>query len=140
MAEQKSQTHLLIYEDDKGRNEFILEESTYSVGKSPECHLRLKSPFVSRRHATLRRIENPDGTYSYKIIDGDPDGKPSSNGILINGRKISAHVLQDQDEIVLGPNVKVTYHFLNREPVVSAPDDLEFDITLISPNMIDEEE
>ncbi len=139
MAAKSSQTHLLIIEDDKGRKEFFLEDSVYFVGKSPDCHLQLLSPFVSRRHATLERKQNPNGTYYYQITDGYLDGKRSANGILINGRKVTTHDLQDQDEIVFGPQVKVTYHLLKREAVVSAPED-EFDITLISPNMIDEEE
>jgi pSer/pThr/pTyr-binding forkhead associated (FHA) protein len=137
MAVQHSQTHLLIIEDDKGRKEFVLDDSVYFIGKSPDCHLQLLSPFVSRRHATLERQQNPDGTYSYKIIDGTPDGKRSANGILINGRKVTDHLLKDQDVIVFGPQVKVIYYLLERSSVVSAPED-EFDITLISPNMIDD--
>ncbi|HEY9653070.1 MAG TPA: FHA domain-containing protein [Coleofasciculaceae cyanobacterium] len=139
MAEQQSQTHLLIVEDDNGRREFLLEKDVYFVGKSPDCHLRLSSPFVSRRHATLERFENSNGTYRYQITDGYPNGKPSANGIIINGRKVTNHNLQDKDEIIFGPHVRVTYHLLKRESVVSAPDD-EFDITLISPSMIDEDE
>ncbi len=139
MPAQESQTHLLIIEDDKGRKEFVLEEAIYFVGKSPDCHLQLQSPFVSRRHATLERQENSDGTYSYQITDGYPNGKRSANGLMINGRKIINHILQDQDEIVFGPQVKVVYYLLKRDSFVSAPLD-EFDITLISPNMIDEEE
>jgi hypothetical protein len=73
------------------------------------------------------------------ISDGYPNGKPSANGILINGRRVTTHILQDQDEIVFGPQVKVIYYLLKQHYAVSGPDD-EFDITLISPNMIDEEE
>lgn len=140
MAEQQSQTHLLIVEDDNGRREFLLDKDVYFVGKSPDCHLRLSSPFVSRRHATLERFENSNGMYRYKITDGYPNGKPSANGIIINGSRVTAtQTLQDKDEIVFGPHVRVTYHLLKRESIVSAPDD-EFDITLISPSMIDEDE
>lgn len=139
MVTQPSQTHLLIIEDDKGRKEFLLKDDVYFVGKSPDCHLQLLSPFVSRRHATLERRQHSDGTYYYQISDGYPNGKPSANGILINGRRVTTHILQDQDEIVFGPQVKVIYYLLKQHYAVSGPDD-EFDITLISPNMIDEEE
>ena len=140
MAEQKSATHILIIEDDKGRKEFALKDSVYFIGKSPDCHLQLLSPFVSRRHATLERQENPNGTYAYKIIDGDPNGKRSANGILINGNKVTEHILKDQDVIVFGPQVKVVYYLLESKSVISAPVDEEFDITLISPNMVGEGE
>lgn len=140
MAEQQSQTHLLIIEDDKGRNEFVLKDSLYFIGKSPESHLRLLSPFVSRRHATLERQHNRDGTYSYKIIDGDLNGKRSANGIFINGTKVTEHILKDQDVIIFGPQVKVVYYLLELKSVTSAPVDEEFDITLISPNMTNEDE
>src|SRR4028118_971928 len=101
MVTQPSQTHLLIIEDDKGRKEFLLKDDVYFVGKSPDCHLQLLSPFVSRRHATLERRQHSDGTYYYQISDGYPNGKPSANGILINGRRVTTHILQDPDEIVL---------------------------------------
>ena len=138
MAEQKSPTHLLIIEDDKGRKEFALKDSVYFIGKSPDCHLQLLSPFVSRRHATLVRLPRQDGTHYYRIVDGDAKGKGSSNGLLINGRRMAAHDLENEDEIVFGPQVRAKYYQLRRDTQPSGPLD-PFDITLINPSMLDDD-
>ncbi len=131
--------HLLIIEDDKGRREFLLDAPHYSIGRDPKCDVRLVSQFVSRRHATLIQLENDDGSYYYRVVDGNAKGKVSANGLLINGRKLQAHDLQNEDEIVFGPNVRAIYYLLQRDAVLTIPPD-EFDITLISPNMIGDPE
>lgn len=133
------QNHLLILEDDKGRKEVPLDSDVYSLGRDPKCDIRLFSQFVSRHHATLVRQFRENGNYFYRIVDGDLKGKPSANGLLINGRKLQSHDLQDEDEIVFGPQVRAIYYFLNRDFVPTGPPD-EFDITLISPGMMDEDE
>jgi pSer/pThr/pTyr-binding forkhead associated (FHA) protein len=135
MAAQQNQNHLLIIEDDRGRIEFPLEEQVYSIGRDPKCDIRLFSQFVSRRHATLVLRHREDGTPYYRIVDGNLKGKPSANGLLINGKKLQAHDLQDGDEVVFGPQVSANYFLLKREPGSTGPLD-EFDITLISPNMM----
>jgi pSer/pThr/pTyr-binding forkhead associated (FHA) protein len=133
------QNHLLIIEDNKGRREFILDSPVYSIGRDPKCDIRLISQFVSRRHATLVQLPNEDGTYYYRIVDGNLKGKPSANGLLINGRKLQAHDLEDEDKIVFGPQVYAIYYLLKRDAVSTVPPD-EFDITLISPNMVGDPE
>ncbi|MEO8890313.1 MAG: FHA domain-containing protein [Coleofasciculaceae cyanobacterium] len=135
MAAQQNQNHLLIIEDDRGRKEFPLTESTYSIGRDPKCDIRLFSQFVSRRHATLVRRYRDDGSIYYKIVDGNLKGKPSANGLLINGKKLQTHDLQDEDEVIFGPQVSAKYYLLKREPGSTGPLD-EFDITLISPGMM----
>ncbi|MBD2462330.1 FHA domain-containing protein [Oscillatoria sp. FACHB-1407] len=140
MASSEShQNHLLIIEDNKGRREFVLDSPVYSIGRDPKCDIRLISQFVSRRHATLVQLPNEDGSYYYRIVDGNLKGKPSANGLLINGRKLQAHDLQDADKIVFGPQVQAVYYLLKREAVSTIPPD-DWDITLISPGMIEEEE
>lgn len=138
MASHLPPDHRLIVEDDKGKNEFTLSKESYSIGRDPKCQIRLSSQFVSRRHATLYRRQKEDGTLYYRIVDGDDKGKCSANGILINGRKVQSHDLQDEDEIVFGPQVKARYYLLKRDNIPTAPPD-EFDITLISPGMIDDD-
>jgi pSer/pThr/pTyr-binding forkhead associated (FHA) protein len=133
------QNHLLIIEDDKGRREYVLEAPLYSIGRDPKSDIRLVSQFVSRRHATLVQLSNDDGSFYYRIVDGNAKGKLSANGLLINGRKLQAHDLQYGDEVVFGPNVRAIYYPLKRDAVVTTPPD-EFDITLISPNMIGDPE
>lgn len=136
---EPQQNHLLIVEDNKGRREFILDSPVYSIGRDPKCDIRLISQFVSRRHATLVQLPNEDGSYYYRIVDGNLKGKPSANGLLINGRKLQAHDLEDEDKIVFGPQVHAVYYLLKRDTVSTVPPD-EFDITLISPNMVGEPE
>lgn len=139
MATYSKQNHLLIIEDDKGRKEFTLEEAVYSIGRDPQSDIRLFSQFVSRRHATLVRRQYDDGSPYYRIVDGNLKGKPSANGLLINGRKLQAHDLKNEDEVVFGPQVSAKYYLLERDTPPTGPID-EFDITLISPGMIGDPE
>lgn len=115
MPEPKHIHHLLVVEDDKGRREYCLEAPLYSVGRDPKCDIRLMSQFVSRRHATLVQLTNDDGYTYYRIIDGNAKGRMSENGIIINGRKLQAHDLQHEDEIVFGPKVRASYLVLRRQ-------------------------
>jgi pSer/pThr/pTyr-binding forkhead associated (FHA) protein len=140
MPSEPHHNHLLIIKDDMGRREFLLDAPTYTIGRDPKCDIRLVSQFVSRRHATLVQVPNDDGTgYNYRIIDGAPRGKPSANGLLINGHKLQAHNLHNEDEVVFGPGVEAIYHLLRRDAFeTEAPD--EFDITLISPGMVGDPE
>lgn len=134
MTSAPHQSHLLIIEDEKGRREYTLDSPVYSIGRDPKCDIRLVSQFVSRRHATLVQLPNEDGSYYYRIVDGNLKGKPSANGLLINGRKLQAHDLHDQDRIIFGPQVQAVYYLLKRDSITTVPPD-EYDITLISPNM-----
>lgn len=139
MPSEPQLNHLLIIEDDRGRREFLLDAPRYSIGRDPKCDIRLVSQFVSRRHATLEQCTQPDGSFYYRIVDGNANGRPSANGLLINGRKLQAHNLINEDEVVFGPKVRAIYYLLRRDAVVTVPPD-EFDITLISPNMIGDPE
>jgi len=131
--------HLLIVEDDRGIQEIILDGPVYSIGREKGCDIRLSSQFVSRRHATLMQGVDKNGSQYYRIVDGNLDGRPSANGLLVNGRKLQAHNLRHQDRIVFGPQVQAIYFFIQREAVPTIPPD-EFDITLISPSMVGEPE
>jgi len=139
MSSETCQNHLLIIEDDQGRRGYVLSGSKYSIGRDPASDILLVSQFVSRHHATLMRITRDDGSYQYRILDGSFDGKPSSNGLLINGRKLKSHDLENDDEIVFGPQVYAIYYLLSGEAILTSPLD-EFDITLISPNMVGDPE
>ncbi|MFB2839672.1 FHA domain-containing protein [Floridanema evergladense] len=131
--------HILMVEDDKGRKEFVLTKLVYSIGRDPECNIRLYSQFVSRRHATLLQLPKKDGTYAYRIVDGDAKGKTSSNGLIINSRKMAAHDLKDKDEVVFGPGVKATYYQMKPDTTVpTGPLEDPYDITLINPASFDD--
>jgi pSer/pThr/pTyr-binding forkhead associated (FHA) protein len=142
MTAEHSENHLLIIEDDQGRKEFPLNNSIYSIGRDKNCNIRLISQFVSRHHATLVRLprKNSNNSYYYRIVDGDPKGRPSSNGLMINGRKIPAHDLKNEDEIVFGPQVRAIYYLLKNTNPSGQTDSSEYDITLINPGMTEDEE
>lgn len=129
---------LIIEEDERGRREILLEKSAYSIGRDPKSDIRVFSQFVSRRHATLVRHKREDGSRFYRIIDGDLKGKKSANGLLVNGRKLQTHNLEDEDEVVFGPQVSAKYYQLYWDSSEYDNKASEFDITLISPGMIDE--
>jgi pSer/pThr/pTyr-binding forkhead associated (FHA) protein len=135
---EPQEAHVLIVEDDNGSREFPLGGDVYSLGRDPESDIRLFSLFVSRRHATLVRREHEDGSYDYEIVDGNLKGQLSANGILINGQKLQAHTLKNEDEVEFGPGVSAKY-LLKRKEQKSGPLD-PFDITLINPSWVDEEE
>ncbi len=138
MTSEAAHNHLLIIEDDKGRREIELSKPIYSLGRDRQCDIRLWSQFVSRLHATLIQLPQPDGLFFYRIVDGSVDGKPSSNGILINGRKVQTCDLKNSDEIVFGPKIHAIYYVLRPTKVHRRTLTDEFDITLISPNMIED--
>jgi pSer/pThr/pTyr-binding forkhead associated (FHA) protein len=140
MAADPNENHLLIIEDDQGRKEFPLEDPVYSIGRDRECNIRLMSQFVSRRHATLVRLprDHNSHSYYYRIVDGDAKGKPSSNGLMVNGRKMTAHDLRNEDEIVFGPQVRAIYYLLRNTQRPGQTDSSEYDITLINPGMTED--
>lgn len=131
------EVHWLIVTDDKGSREIPLGGEIYSIGRDPNSDIRIFSMFVSRRHATLVRKDRANGSYDYKIVDGDLEGNQSSNGILINGRKLNNHFLKHKDEIVFAGGVSAEYHRVKRDERDTESED-PFDITLIDPHMIDE--
>jgi pSer/pThr/pTyr-binding forkhead associated (FHA) protein len=110
MLSERDYSHILILIDDQGQREFVLTEPLYSIGRNLQCDIRLVSQFVSRYHATLVQVPNEDESFSYTIVDGDGKGKPSANGLLINGRKLQACKLVHEDSIIFGPTVSAVYY------------------------------
>jgi len=63
------------------------------IGRSDEADCVLPDPNISRRHAELRL----SGDGSWEIVDLN-----STNGIRVNGRRMSAARLRDGDQVTLG--------------------------------------
>jgi pSer/pThr/pTyr-binding forkhead associated (FHA) protein len=138
MPSEPSQKHLLIIEDDRGSRQLVLEDPVYSIGRDRDCDIRLASLFVSRRHATLVKVSNGNGYFSYRIVDGDLDGQRSANGLLVNGQRLRSRDLQNEDKVVFGPQVQFTYFHLQRDTAPTEPTDGIFeDVTLINPRTAD---
>jgi tetratricopeptide (TPR) repeat protein len=109
-TENYYQHPVLVIEDDSGQREVTLDEERYTIGRDPRNDIHLRSQFVSRFHALLIQLE----VGIYKIVDGDSQGKPSTNGILINGQRQHSHDLQTGDSIIFGPQARATYRRLSR--------------------------
>jgi len=102
--------HLLVIEDTQGQHAVCLDTATYSIGRDPTNSIVLHSRLVSRQHAILLRVTTPEtASYSFRIIDGDLQGKRSTNGLIINGRRCFSHDLKHGDIIVFGGDVKARY-------------------------------
>jgi PAS domain S-box-containing protein/diguanylate cyclase (GGDEF)-like protein len=103
--------HVIIIEDQKDRRVVYLEnESTYSIGRDPNSSIIIHDNQVSRYHATLLRIRDTNNNYCYRIIDGNLQGKRSTNGLIINGRTRISHDLKHGDTISFGGRAKATYN------------------------------
>jgi signal transduction histidine kinase len=106
--------HLLIVDDAEGRRTISLEAATYSIGRDATNSIVLHSKMVSRQHALLLRVTAPEtSTYLFRLVDGDLQGKRSTNGIIINGRRLFSHDLKHGDMIVFGGDVKAKYYAIS---------------------------
>ena len=81
-----------------------LQERIVTIGRDDICGICLDMPdvrrvrLVSGQHA---RILRKDG--EYRLYDGTPDGRPSTNGTFVNGQQVGARgkELDDGDVIIL---------------------------------------
>ncbi len=102
--------HLLILEDERGRRTIPLETATYTIGRDPTNSIVVNSKLVSRQHAILLRVTAPDSpNHIFRIVDGDLQGKRSTNGILVNGQRKFSQDLCHGDMISLAGDVKARY-------------------------------
>lgn len=63
------------------------------IGRSKDCDCVIRDPNISRRHAQLRRRSN--GAWEIEDLD-------STNGVEVNGRRVSRSRLAAGDEVTLG--------------------------------------
>ncbi|MDP5017141.1 MAG: diguanylate cyclase, partial [Dolichospermum sp.] len=103
--EKEKIRHLLVVQDPQGQRTLPLLEATYSLGRDLRNAIVLHSRSVSRQHAILLRVTIPNtDQYGFRIIDGNFQGKRSTNGLFVNGHKCLAHNLQNGDVIAFGNN------------------------------------
>jgi pSer/pThr/pTyr-binding forkhead associated (FHA) protein len=137
---QPQKEHFFLVEDDKGKTQILLTEPIYSIGRALDCDICLRSQFISRHHATLLRQINEEGETYYRLVDGDGRGRSSANGFLINGQKRLSQDLVHEDEVIFGPQVFAIYQYRQRDRFPTLPSNDPFDITLIDPAMMIDEE
>ncbi len=68
-------------------------ETSLTVGRAPDCDVRLDEDGISRRHARFGRRE--DGVVYVQDLE-------SKNGTYVNGERVETYVLRDGDKIQVG--------------------------------------
>lgn len=84
------ETRAIVSVDDR---RYVLDGPTATLGRSKEADCVLSDPNVSRKHAELRR--NSSGDWGIADLG-------STNGVKINGRRVSSSRLSPGDEVTLG--------------------------------------
>ncbi|MDG2992362.1 EAL domain-containing protein [Candidatus Synechococcus calcipolaris G9] len=103
--------HLLVIQDEQGRRTVSLDSGTYSLGRHPSNTIVVHSQMVSRQHAMLLRVLDPEsGNYFFRLIDGDLQGKRSVNGTTVNGKACTSCILKHRDLIIFAGDVRARYH------------------------------
>ncbi len=75
-----------------GETRYEIDKRRTVIGRSKECDIQVVDPNISRRHAELRQ----EGT-AYWLVDLD-----STNGIIVNGRRLKRAKLESGDKVTLG--------------------------------------
>jgi chromosome segregation ATPase len=93
---------LLIRVDGDSEVVHVLGRKT-TVGRTPDNDLQIDAKFISRNHAVI--LAGPNHT----IIED----LNSTNGVAVNGKRITRHTLRDGDSLAIG---KTTFRFAVRPP------------------------
>jgi pSer/pThr/pTyr-binding forkhead associated (FHA) protein len=110
MNSQQQEHHILIINSNKGRQAIALTAAAYSIGRDPTNAIVLDFETVSRQHALLLRVPIPQANrYQYRLVDGNSDGKPSANGVYVNGDRCDCHTLMNGDVITFGRKITASY-------------------------------
>ena len=83
---------LIINPTSPSRRESMLPKSVLSIGRDPTNDLVLPDSMVSRRHAV---VEYQGSQYFLRDCS-------SSNGVLVNGDRVSERTLRDGDVVAIG--------------------------------------
>jgi pSer/pThr/pTyr-binding forkhead associated (FHA) protein/Flp pilus assembly protein TadD len=73
-------------------NEYNLEKPETTIGRE-NCDIIINHSSVSRFHALVKKT----GGNRYQLVDND-----STNGVFVNGRKVSKHTLNHEDRVKIG--------------------------------------
>ena len=94
----RPETKLVVSLRGNPDREIVLSTDRVLIGRGDEADVRIDSVFVSRYHALILR----DGKQDVLLDLG------STNGVLVNSRRIVRRALRDRDLIQIGPT-RVTY-------------------------------
>ena len=102
--------HLLLIRCGQQNLVITLEATNYSIGRDRNNDIVLNHRSISRQHASLIKIQIAQSRgCQYRIVDGNAQGKPSTNGVFINDQQCQTHELVSGDMIGLGPEIQATY-------------------------------
>ena len=100
-----------MIEDQQGKRTIPLEATTCTIGRDVTNAIVLESDRISRHHAILLRVTTPDtDTHLFRIIDGNFQGKRSTNGLSVNGKRCYSQDLVHGDELIFGGRVRARYY------------------------------
>ena len=100
-------TRLLIRTDGESEVVHVLGRKT-TVGRTPDNDLQIDAKFISRHHAVI--LAGP----AHAIIED----LNSTNGVMVNNRRITRQPLKDGDNVVIG---KTAFRFAIRPARVQQP-------------------
>lgn len=103
-GENSSQSPSACLELRPSGKQWHLDEGLMTIGRDGDCDIYLDSPLVqeallvSSKHAYIQ-----SQAQTFRLFDGSPKGRLSSNGTFVNGQQIyqKGHQLQDGDIIIL---------------------------------------
>ena len=83
---------IIVTGTDQQRREFELGAMN-TIGRHPDNTLQILDRIVSKEHAQV--VRQPDGHYLFRDLG-------SLNGSFLRGERVNEHVLQENDEIMMG--------------------------------------
>jgi len=91
------QKQVLVVDDDEGGRAIVLTAVGYSLGRDETSAMVIRIPGGDPQ------------SFSYRLVDGNAQGKPSTNGTTVNGKICLSHDLQGGDVISFASAVKALY-------------------------------
>ena len=77
--------------DGKFLEEINLDEGSYLIGRHPDSDIRVDDSTVSGKHALV--TSNPSA-YMEGLLDIHIEDQGSTNGTIVNGKKIKRHMMK----------------------------------------------
>jgi pSer/pThr/pTyr-binding forkhead associated (FHA) protein len=107
---------IMLMGDDGVVSEWAFNGKEALIGRGDDCAVRLDDPSVSRHHAKVARIRA-----GYFIED-----LQSTNGVVLNGRRVRKHMLKDGDVLQIGThNLRFVADATSPESVVDVASPLD---------------
>jgi len=111
---------LLVWQDGELlKEQWILDRTPMTIGRSPDCDVRLDLRWVSRAHARVCLEE------THYILED----MGSRNGVFVNGQRVTGRrLLEDGDRIQLAPGLELI--FVDSEATAPLPGRISRGLTL----------